>query len=332
MKEERNYISLGYKFNTHTFEDLLVNLPQKMQDQYLIGDKITFDMSKLTDISLGGLVSFLSLCGAIKEGKLLKEAKFQPISLHLPPPGVIHYLHRMQFFKIANIANIYGLIDNSESLSQEDEKLFKEWENRVSECSKESDPEKKRQYKLTNFPIHFLPPRSRFTDFESECQDFANKLSDVVGYVLEEDLNFSKELRRGFIRSNIELFKNIYDHSQSWGVVAIQVLKNEVVFSYSDIGMGIKNSLRETLNINDNIDDCLAIEKAIQKGVSSKGENNNRGLGLYYVTKYIEETKGRMLIRSGKGLYSINRKKKGKYFPGTQIHIALPKQKTNKEG
>jgi signal transduction histidine kinase len=132
-----------------------------------------------------------------------------------------------------------------------------------------------------------------------------------------------------FLQSNKELFKNIFDHSNSWGIHAAQIMKKNVVFSYSDIGIGIKNSLKEVLRTKyktREIDDYLAIKEALKKGMSSKTENNeNMGLGLYIVTEFAKKTKGKMVIRSGECSYPINSEfKHVNYFPGTQIHIAIP--------
>lgn len=328
MRENKYSIPLGYELNTNTFESQLSELLRKLQDQHVIADTIIFDMSKLKHIRIGGLISFLSLCGAIKEKKIFKDTRDLKIELELPSTKVMDYLHWMQFFKISNI---YGLIENSESLSEQDKEFFKLWKNKIRKYCTEIDPMKREQYKARIFPIHFIPPSGKITDFESACRRFVNDLIDVFEPVLEYDLNFPRELIRGFWELNLELFKNIYDHSKSWGIVAVQVLKNEVVFSYSDIGIGIKNSLQEILKTKYNLDeinDCFAIEEAIKKGVSSKtnASSNNLGLGLYIVTEYTKKTKGRMIIRSGECLYPINSKsKRVKYFPGTQIHIALPK-------
>ena len=328
MRKNRYFIPLGYELNTNTFESQLPELLRKLQDQHVIADTIIFDMSKLKHIRIGGLISFLSLCGAIKEKKLFKDSRDLKIELELPSTKVMDYLHRMQFFKISNI---YGLIENSEDLSEKDIEYYEIWEDKLKKYYNEIDPMKKERYKAKIFPIRFIPPSVKITNFESECKRFVNDLIDVFEPVLKYDLDFPIELIRGFWESNLELLKNIYDHSKSWGIVAFQVLTKEVVFSYSDIGIGIKNSLQAILKTNYNlneIDDCFAIKEAIRKGVSSKENpnSNNLGLGLYIVTENTKKTKGRMIIRSGDCKYGINSKsKRVKYFPGTQIHIALPK-------
>jgi len=327
MVEKEYSISLGYELNTNTFESQLSKLIRKLQDQHVISDIIIFDMSKLKHIRIGGLISFLSLCGAIKEKKIFENMRDLKIELELPSTKIMDYLHWMQFFKVSNI---YRLIENSEDLSEKDREFFTIWKNKIRKYRNEIDPMKREQYKAKIFPIHFIPPSGEISDFESECIRFIDDLIAVFGAVLKYDLNFSREQIKGFWESNLELFKNIYDHSKSWGIVAVQVLKNEVVFSYSDIGIGIKNSLQEILktkyNLNE-VNDCVAIKEAIKKGVSSKtiASSNNLGLGLYKVTEYTGKNNGRMVIRSGECLYPIGSEPKPVcYLPGTQIHIALP--------
>lgn len=329
-------ISLEEKLDILTFEILLSSLLKKTEKIFQPIDSIIFDMSKLAFVKLGGLISFLSLCGAIKEKRLFSSADNIRIYLQLPQNNVLEHLHWMQFFKISNI---YGWIEDSENLSKKDDEYLEKWKNKLIRYQNETDPIQKKSYKAKFFPIHFIAPSIEFSNFDSICHNFINELIDVFEPILENDLNFSKEDRSDFWESNVELYKNIFDHSKSWGLLAVQVDKKNVVFSYSDIGIGIMNSLKEYLMMQlhykaNEINDCLAIQEAVKKGISSKSKNSdNMGLGLYLVTEYVKKTNGRMIIRSGKYLYSINteptkatkpKKDNYFYFPGTQIHIAIP--------
>lgn len=330
MIEKEIVIPFEENLDINTFEKLLEYLLKELNKSITI-NTIIFDMSKLKFIKLGGLISFLSLCGAIKEKRLFDGSQGLRIYLDPPTNDVLDYLHWMQFF---NISNNYGFIEVDEALQNKDIEYYEKWKSKLELYKNEDDLLKKRQYKPKHFPIYLIPRAVKFHNFESMCARFINDLIDVFEPILIYDLNFPREFIRNFFQSNKELLTNIYDHSNSWGVVGIQVIKKYVVFSYSDIGIGIKNSLEKVIkteNNLENIDDRLAIKEALKKGISSKeiskndDDNDNMGLGLYIVSEYTKKTKGKMVIRSGEYFYAINAKsKRVNYFPGTQIHIAIP--------
>jgi len=329
MKNKCLAISLGRELNVNVFETVLSNLLESIVNESLSIESIIFDMSKTEFIKLGGLISFLSLCGAIKEKRLSSHIENTTVHLQFPNDSVMEYLHWMQFFRISSDCQF---IENSESLCKKDDEYFEKWENTLNRYRNVYDPAKKKDHKAKYFPIHFIRPNLRSTDFDSTFKKFINDLVDVFQPVFEYNLKFPKEHMRKFFQSNKELFKNIFDHSGSWGLVAVQVMKNNVIFSYSDIGIGIRRSLNKFLQNKyrlDEIDDCLAIKEATKKGVSSKEQaEENMGLGLFIVSQYAKKAKGKMVIRSGKCHYSITSGgKQVNHFPGTQIHISIPTRK-----
>lgn len=325
MREEI-CISLGNELNIYTFETILTNITNNHTNV----STIIFDLSELKFVKLGGLISFLSLCGAIKEKKLFNGIQDIGVQLKLPPDNVLAHLHRMQFFKIARNNE---WIENCDNLFQKDKEYFRIWKNKLTKYQNEIDHSNKKSYKANFFPFHFIPPALQYSDFDNTCTRFINDLIEVIEPVFEHDLSFNKEQKRAFWQSNRELYKNIFDHSESWGLMALQVDRKNVVLSFSDIGIGIMESLKEYLMLSYSsncINDCLAIKEAIKKSVSSKNSNksDNMGLGLYLVTEYVKKANGKMIIRSGECLYPINSQpEKVNFFPGTQIHIAIPVNK-----
>lgn len=141
-------ITLGHELNIITFENFLRNLLNEIKRNSLAINTIIFDGSKLEFIKLGGLICFLSLCGAIKEERLNKQLKDIKIYFKYPSGKVMDHLHWMQFFKVSNT---YRFIENIESLSQIDEKYYERWFNKLRRYRFENDPIKKKHIRQKYF-------------------------------------------------------------------------------------------------------------------------------------------------------------------------------------
>jgi hypothetical protein len=322
-------LSLGHVFNTEIFEKLLSKLTIKLQDDTLKINTIRFDMSQLRYLSVGGLISFLTLCGAIKENKLYNTDSNCQMYFKLPSNSVLEHLHWMQFFKVCKII---GIMQDNENLCEKDEEYYDLWKRKINKYNS-ADDSKKEIYKAKFLPIQYIPIYHELFGFEGMCHDFINIIRNAFDSILQYDMKFSPEFKSNFFQSNYELLKNIYQHSESWGIVAIQVLKDSIQFSYSDIGIGIKNSLNKITGAIKGEKDCYYIGEAVKKGVSSRvsnvvksNNNDNLGLGLYIVTSYVKKAKGKMMIRSGTcRYYSESNFKDTLNFPGVQIHVTIPK-------
>ncbi|MBT1636445.1 ATP-binding protein [Clavibacter michiganensis] len=109
-----------------------------------------------------------------------------------------------------------------------------------------------------------------------------------------------------------EVLDNVFQHSQAAsGYVMMQLhAKNRtLVIGVSDLGRGIHRSLIEAsdgsrVDVGQLTHAHLAINHALQQGVTSKGRSN-QGNGLHGLRRSIEINGGSLTVRSGRGLWSL---------------------------
>ncbi|MBA8815849.1 hypothetical protein FHX48_000901 [Microbacterium halimionae] len=111
-----------------------------------------------------------------------------------------------------------------------------------------------------------------------------------------------------------EVLDNVFQHSTaSSGYVMMQLhaRSRKLAIAVSDTGRGIHKSMVEAIDAS-KIDRTklshahLAIEHALQQGVTSKG-NLNQGNGLHGLRRSVEINGGSLAVRSGRGLWSYAR-------------------------
>lgn len=109
--------------------------------------------------------------------------------------------------------------------------------------------------------------------------------------------------------SLVEIFNNIFDHSQSpiQGYVITQFYprNDKLTFAVCDFGVGIPTTINKFLYRNESFDlkHNLAIEKALERGVTIRSIPNNAGLGLTNVLDFIEDSNGKLTIFSNSGYF-----------------------------
>jgi two-component sensor histidine kinase len=105
-----------------------------------------------------------------------------------------------------------------------------------------------------------------------------------------------------------EVFQNAFQHARSeTGVYACahsDRARHMVRLCVMDKGVGIFRHLRSNPKYENVSDDLAAIRLVIQKGVSGVPQSF-RGLGLYYLTKLLEDIGGELVMASGHGLFIL---------------------------
>ncbi|MBI4557007.1 MAG: hypothetical protein HY706_05430 [Candidatus Hydrogenedentes bacterium] len=283
------------------------------------------DLSPFGHLDLGAIVNLLAFVFAASEGRLPYKRPVQPPTMDLPIDiEVRDFLFKMEFFHLTQ----YSYVSHEEVIRG------------ANVLAREEQAANSRRRLDGRYP--FMPLRevvskvseySSPADFESHCRKFISSLQNTFGVALESHLNFQTELVEEFWLPNKEIVENIYMHSASWGLGAIQCSERGALICYMDIGQGMRTTLdnrKEQLVklLGETWNDNLAIRGAFVRGVTSVC-GSSRGIGLAKVRNYVSECGGNIECRSGSGkvVYSANGANKGwnvEWIPGVQIRIWLP--------
>lgn len=154
----------------------------------------------------------------------------------------------------------------------------------------------------------------------------------VVGW-LSRRINVTVESLANIKMCLQEIFNNINDHSnQKIGSAFIQHYpnKNKVSIAISDIGVGIPYNIQSKHPF---LNDAQAIEKATERGFSTKSTPRNRGAGLdTLINNVVKNNEGTVYIHSNYGILSciydnntiaMKSNLTPVFYPGTLIEINL---------
>jgi hypothetical protein len=126
-----------------------------------------------------------------------------------------------------------------------------------------------------------------------------------------------------------EVLLNFWEHAveDTKSIIVAHGNKQNIEIACADTGEGIVSTLGRILSSH-SLSPTSVLEKAIQKGVTSKRLTNHMGYGLWILDEITTRTGGRMHIYS-QGAYYYNekgRKKLGKcgYWQGTIVYLSLP--------
>ena len=128
-------------------------------------------------------------------------------------------------------------------------------------------------------------------------------------------------LLQAFAWSLYEVMDNVFQHGEAkCGYISMQYhfSSRKLNIAVTCIGKGIIRSMSEGVMVKDTKIDSEVfmnhfkkseygsiIKYAVNKGVTSKG-NNNKGMGLYGLTESVRQNGGTFIIDSGKGSYEYN--------------------------
>lgn len=283
---------------------------------------VIFNFKKTKKISLAGAISLVCLSAYLLED--IKEKKdmnlFCEISnLH---ENQMNLLMNFGFFKEMVHKSNLRMINNID-LSFKREILELESKYVKHQINKTKSREK--TYSLI-MPIATIPIgteelyETRIYNFRNSFFDFYQKL--IENGILNSTAKNEEENLDDFedvLNAILEVIKNIYDHSKSWGIGAIHAKNNHVEIVYQDIGIGIAKSMRENSKFS-NLNEKEAILQAFKDGESSKGENgNNMGRGFTIIRDFVKERDGYLSISTGQYNIVNDKFKQINKFQGTQL-------------
>jgi anti-sigma regulatory factor (Ser/Thr protein kinase) len=110
-----------------------------------------------------------------------------------------------------------------------------------------------------------------------------------------------------------ELVRNVFEHSQSsvGAMVCAQFFKksNKIAIGVADVGIGIKQSIKVSHSVND---DLNAIKLALRPGITGTtrkigGTASNAGAGLFFIKSIAKVNRDFFVIYSGQGMYKLRR-------------------------
>jgi hypothetical protein len=277
-------------------------------------DIVILDFSRIKYIDIEVALLIICFCAALKRKN--RQIDFR---LKYPSEGVLSFLMTLGFF--SQMSNKIEVMDVQHVLHAEDQ-LQKDRRSRLKQKSNSNDSPP------VILPIETIAQKINTisgNDFENMVGSFVNHAIDSFELLrTSTQFNFSGEDYYQFRQSNIELYKNIFHHSQSWGIASIHARPNYgTTVCYYDIGIGFKKSIKK---FNTELE---SIEWALIDGNTSKPDGDNDGYGLTLVQEFVFRRNGKIKIRSGDCLIQLNsnlsrRINKVKSFPGVQISYFIP--------
>jgi len=152
-------------------------------------------------------------------------------------------------------------------------------------------------------------------------------------HILQSHLGYDERDIHNVSSAISEACDNICDHSQGEGIVAAQRHTSRagvpfVAIGVADSGIGIRESLSCSYPEMATLSHEHAIQSALQKGISGKG-NEDRGFGLPHIKQIVQNYSGRLQIRSGSARLSLVEEIEtysSAFFPGTQLCLSLSKR------
>jgi ABC-type transporter Mla MlaB component len=294
-------------------DSLIEEIKKIYSNNVKVFNSIILDFSQIKYIDSEGALALISFCSAIKRKN--KNVNFYFV---YPTDSVLNYLNVLGFFgqmsNKAGVKDIQDIVHYENELSHERRIRQKKYSNQNS-------------LKSIILPIETISQQMDSisgSDFENMVGTFVNNVIDSFAELFKSPhYNFNGEDQHDFLLSNVELFKNIFEHSKSWGIASIHARPNYgTTVCYYDLGIGFKASVAKFDS------ELESIEWALIDGNSSKLGDDNDGFGLTIVQDFVLKRNGKIKIRSGNCLLQINSTSKQKIkvtkFPGVQISYFIP--------
>jgi hypothetical protein len=182
--------------------------------------------------------------------------------------------------------------------------------------------------------IHLFPP--------ANDEDFDQWAGQIINNKIVRKFTFLLDGRyQSLITIFSELSRNIFEHSESYGYLAAQVIENSFIVSIGDLGIGIYKSLTPYYRkygveeYGPLWNELKAIDISFGQYVSRKNTDHEiiGGIGLNQILTLIIKHNGRLTVRSGhskiqtdfsKSTRAVKDTSKLPYFPGTQFELIIP--------
>ena len=324
-------IVLSGTVTVRSVDEVLRQICTKQREMSTLGADaaLIVDLSGVDIVRPSGAVGLVCLSSAIMTKRL--EYTFAPSSTRLrpPKPDVLAYLARIGFFTVMSAKA--KLLGYSHLVSFNDYRYdYTQSKHFQSDAQVDNDA----GARAVVWPMQIIGQKSvhdNYRHFEDSCQKLVNNAIDHFGAVFSSPhFRFGTADKHDFLHSMYELYMNVYEHSDSWGVTMIHARPNYGTFVCCyDIGMGFKESLKGSPNVKEFIrSDLDALSWSLVEGHSRKPDGS--GQGLKDVERFVSQRQGIFEIRSGACLMQETTAS-GKWkpyrvpwFPGAQIDLFIP--------
>jgi hypothetical protein len=293
---------------------------------------IELNFSKTRFVTLAGAMYLLFIVSSLIKSKATSRFNIETIITNCSK-NLLEALANFGFFRVITT---YGNLHGDIYIKNLSESKYTYWRNVL----------KQNPINISSVyqPISPIPDKNG-ENFEGDTKLYLNSFIDCFDViwsnkmVIDMNNDILENSRKSFITAVYEATKNVWDHSESWGIGAIQSNKrNKTTFCLFDFGIGFINSyIKRMGNFERNLNNDKAklnwlfnehnssVDPVIVKEASSSNSFNNHGLGLSRIAKFVDRTNGTWLIRTDKYqlLYKSKQIKISEttFFPGTQLMI-----------
>ena len=281
---------------------------------------LDLDFSNTLFITLPGAIYLVFIVHAVVESKKKQNNYFETAITNYSEKT----LAMLSNFGSIEMLKLYGNLKVAKDVEDHSISRVKYWKS----LNNLSPKTQSIYWPMSNIPLK-LGDR-----YEQNVRSFYGNFIDYFKVILNAGLINSDYLKtvdfieKYFNKSINEATKNIWDHSESWGMASIQSTEyTKTTLCLFDFGVGFINSYvkRKGLYNRDLKSDMEVLVWLFQEGNTSQSSGNH-GHGLSIIQKFIDMTNGTLLISTDSYLLTYTKKRglvinqKG-YFPGSQIMI-----------
>jgi hypothetical protein len=305
---------IDYTFANH-FEDITT------QSKQLSFSLLELNFQKTSFITLPGVMYLVFTINRIVDIKRIAGAYFETSICDYSN----YQLTLLCNFGFINIMGIYGKLKVSREIIEFAESRPKYWKNILQNS--------KINLTQIHWPISIIPTKVG-THFQNEIIKFHNDFIDffkgIINAGLISNLDYQKEefIEKHFTKAINEATKNVWDHSESWGMASIESNRSSnTTLCLFDFGVGfIKSYIKRIGDYKRTVENDKEILLWLFKEGNTSQSGVNHGHGLSIIQKFTDITQGKLLISTDKYLINYNKRNglritEKKYYPGTQIMI-----------
>ena len=271
--------------------------------------------------------------------ELIRKTNFIYALSNTQQPGVYFFINKIEEMDLLGVMMIYKILEYSYKhkcfanpiLSKNDQLMQQVkrygFGELISECF--NDSEKAYKNLKTETIDGFLIAPVALINNACMAEKMANTtILKIEQYLEKENILHTQDIciMLGVVLS--ELFSNFYAHSsdETNSVIVVRGNKDYIQITCADSGLGIIETMRNIDGYKTKTNQHI-LQKALQKGVTSKPNTNHMGHGLWLIDDIVTQNNGILFVYTQSVKYTnFYRKKKiqdAPFWKGTIIDIVL---------